>query len=87
MKNLLSSPEEFDTFYNALVRDYAGKWVLVVDNEVRFADQSPNVVYEEYLKIKDSRKCQMLLVDDGEASFYDFEFSCDQNSATKGYDD
>ena len=79
MKTVLASSEKFEAFYNALVRDYAGKWVLIVDGEVRFVDQSPNVVYEEYLKAKDTGKCQMLLVDDGEGSFYDFEFSCDSH--------
>lgn len=66
---------DFEHFYNELVRDYPGKWVLISKNKVLFADSSIDLVYEEYFKKKSEIDCEILLVDTGEASFYDFTIS------------
>lgn len=66
---------DFESFYNQLVRDYPGKWVLVYKNKVLFADSSIDLVYDEYFKRKSEIECEILLVDTGEASFYDFTIS------------
>ena len=68
---------DFEQFYNELVRDYPGKWVLISKIKVLFADSSIDLVYEEYFKRKSEIDCEILLVDTGEASFYAFTiFSC-----------
>ena len=66
---------DFEQFYNELVRDYPGKWVLISKNKVLFADSSIDLVYEEYFKRKSEFDCDILFVDTGEASFYAFTIS------------
>ena len=56
--------------YNDLVRDYSGKYILYDSKEILFADESFKVVYEKYKKIRESKDCKMILVDEGEATLY-----------------
>lgn len=69
--------KEFEDQYNNLVRDYGGKWVLLGDNEVIFADSSFNTVYERYLIEKSQKDCEIIHIDDGEAAFYAFTVPVD----------
>lgn len=56
--------------YNKIVKQYRGKYIVLSEEEVLFADDTFDIVYEKYKQLKKNRKCKITFVDDGEASFY-----------------
>jgi len=60
----------YETSYNEFVEKYGGKWVLIMNNKVCFIDESFEKVYKEYEKVREHPNTEMVLIDDGEASFY-----------------
>lgn len=61
--------------YDDLVAKYAGRWVLIRNNKVIFADKSFNVVYEKSEEIcTKPDECLIELVDSGDAAIYGITF-------------
>ena len=57
--------------YDDLVAKYAGRWVLIRNNKVVFADKSFKVVYEKSEEICSKlNECLIELVDSGDAALY-----------------
>lgn len=56
--------------YAELQAKYAGKWILIVEDSVIFADNDFNRVFKEYKQIRGKKVCEMILIDNGEAAFY-----------------
>lgn len=56
--------------YNKIVKYYRGKYIVIDEDEVLFADDAFDIVYEKYKEFRKKRKCKITFVDDGEASFY-----------------
>jgi hypothetical protein len=63
----------FVNSYNELVQKYGGKWILIINNKVHFADDSFEKVFKEYEKVRGQPNTEMVLIDNGEASFYAIE--------------
>ncbi len=56
--------------YSDLQAIYAGKWIVVANDRVVFADVKFERAYEKYREFKSTQLCEILLVDSGDASFY-----------------
>ena len=61
--------------YNDLVKNYAGHWVLIKENEVVFADKNFEIVYLKAQELELSvDECVIRRIDSGDAVFYDIDF-------------
>ena len=58
--------------YNSLIKSYGGKWVIVEKDKIVFADDSFNIVFNQYKKIKNKANCKIVLIETGDAGFYGF---------------
>ena len=62
--------------YNELIEEYAGRWVLIKNNEVIFADRQFEVVYNKSKTLcLTPKECIIRRIDSGDAVFYAFKFS------------
>ncbi len=60
--------------YNSLIKSYGGKWVIVEKDKIVFADDSFNIVFNQYKNIKNKDDCKIALIETGDAAFYGFKF-------------
>lgn len=58
--------------YRVLQQQYAGQWILIVNQKVVFANPHFEPVYNEYKKCKENAiiACEVVLIDNGEANLY-----------------
>ena len=70
----------FEESYSEFVEKYGGKWILIIENEVHFADDSFEKVYKEYKKVKGRPNTEIVLIDNGDASFYAIKNTDERNT-------
>lgn len=58
--------------YNELIEEYAGRWVLIKNNEVIFADRQFEVVYNRSKELcLKTKECVIRRIDSGDAVIYE----------------
>lgn len=58
--------------YNELIEEYAGRWVLIKNNEVIFADRQFEVVYNRSKELcLKTKECVIRRIDAGDAVLYE----------------
>ena len=53
--------------YNDVMKDYAGKYVLIANNKIEYSHEDFEPVYERYMELKKTKDCKISLIDDGNA--------------------
>ncbi len=68
----MTTEEEWTSrHYNELIEKYAGKWVLIKDKTVIFADRQFELVYKKSKEVCSSpEECVIRRIDSGDAVFY-----------------
>ncbi len=62
--------------YNELIEEYAGRWVLIKNNKIVFADRQFEIVYNKSKELCTSSKdCVIRRIDSGDAVLYDITVS------------
>jgi predicted O-methyltransferase YrrM len=59
--------------YEQLIKSYGGKWVIVEKDKIIFADDSFDIVFNQYKKIENKENCKIALIESGDAAFYGFK--------------
>jgi len=56
--------------YNSLIKSYGGKWVIAEEDKIVFADDSFNIVFNQYKKMENKENCKIALIETGDAVEY-----------------
>ncbi len=71
--NYMTSEDQWTSqHYNELIEEYAGRWVLIKNNEVIFADRQFEVVYNRSKELcLKTKECVIRRIDSGDAVIYE----------------